>query len=112
MFAIAVTLLIINIHVPVSVGTGTALARFGRGIGRELGTLVSWALSFYVVGRVWIGHHTLFRDLRRIDQRLMGLNLLFLALVAFLPYATAVLGDWGDTSPGTAFYAASIAASA
>jgi uncharacterized membrane protein len=109
-FAIAVTLLIINIHVPVSVGTGTALARFGRGIGRELGTLVSWALSFYVVGRVWIGHHTLFRYLRRIDQRLMGLNLLFLALVAFLPYATAVLGDWGDTSPGTAFYAASIAA--
>jgi TMEM175 potassium channel family protein len=63
-----------------------------------------------VVGRVWIGHHTLFRYLRRIDQRLMGLNLLFLALVAFLPSATAVLGDWGDTGPGTAFYAASIAA--
>jgi uncharacterized membrane protein len=40
----------------------------------------------------------------------MGLNLLFLALVAFLPYATAVLGDWGDTAPGAAFYAASMAA--
>ena len=109
-FAIAVTLLIINIHVPVSVGTGTALARFGRGIGRELGTLVSWALSFYVVGRVWIGHHTLFRYLRRIDRRLISLNLLFLAFVAFLPYVTAVLGAWGNTAPGAAFYAAGIAA--
>ena len=109
-FAIAVTLLIINIHVPASVGTGPALARFGRGISQELGRIVSWALSFYVVGRVWIGHHTLFRYLRQIDQRLMTLNLLFLALVAFLPYATAVLGDWGDTGPGAAFYAASMAA--
>ena len=35
---------------------------------------------------------------------------LFLALVAFLPYATAVLGDWGDTGPGAAFYAASMTA--
>jgi uncharacterized membrane protein len=96
--------------VPASVGTGPAAARFTRGLGQELGRILSWALSFYVVGRVWIGHHTLFRYLRQIDQRLIGLNLLFLALVAFLPYATAVLGDWGNTGPGTAFYAASMAA--
>jgi uncharacterized membrane protein len=109
-FAIAVTLLIINVHVPASVGTGPAAARFARGLGQQLGQIISWALSFYVVARVWIGHHTLFRYLREIDARLLGLNLLFLALVAFLPYATAVLGDWGNTGPGAAFYAASMAA--
>ena len=48
-FAIAVTLLIINIHVPAADGTGPALARFGRGISQELGRILSWALSFYVV---------------------------------------------------------------
>jgi uncharacterized membrane protein len=63
-----------------------------------------------VVGRVWIGHHTLFRYLKGIDQRLIALNLVFLAFVAFLPYATAVLGDWGNTGAGAAFYAASMAA--
>jgi hypothetical protein len=109
-FAIAVTLLIINLHVPASMGTGPAAARFARGLGQELGRIVSWALSFYVVARAWIGHHTLFRYLRRVDSRLIALNLAFLALVAFLPYATAVLGDWGDTGPGTAFYAVSMAA--
>jgi uncharacterized membrane protein len=109
-FAIAVTLLIINLHVPASVGAGPALARFARGLGQETGRIVSWALSFYVVGRYWVGHHTLFRYLRRIDQRLIAWNLLFLAFVAFLPYATAVLGDWGNTGPGAAFYAASMAA--
>jgi len=109
-FAIAVTLLIINIHVPAAVGTGPALARFVHGLGQELGPILSWALSFYVVARVWIGHHTLFRYLREIDARLLGLNLGFLALVAFLPYATAVLRDWGSTSRGAAFYAASMAA--
>jgi uncharacterized membrane protein len=109
-FAIAVTLLIINVHVPALEGTGPALARFGRGLDQELGRIISWALSFFVVGRVWIVHHTMFRYLKRIDMRLIGLNLVLLALVAFLPYATAVLGDWGDTSPGAAFYAASMTA--
>jgi hypothetical protein len=45
-----------------------------------------------------------------LDRRLIALNLLFLACVAFLPYATAVLGTWGNTSPGVAFYAAATAA--
>jgi hypothetical protein len=80
-FAIAVTLLIINVHVPPSVGTGPAAARFARGMDQELGRIISWALSFYVVARVWIGHHTLFRYLREIDARLLGLTLLFLGLV-------------------------------
>jgi uncharacterized membrane protein len=109
-FAIAVTLLIFNVHVPPSVGTGPAAVRFARGLNQELGRIISWALSFYVVARVWIGHHTLFRYLREIDARLLGLNLLFLALVAFLPDPTAVLGNWGNTGPGAAFYAASMAA--
>jgi hypothetical protein len=37
--------------VPASVGSGPALARFTRGIGQELGRILSWALSFYVVAR-------------------------------------------------------------
>ena len=41
-------------------GTGPAQVRFVRGLGQELGRILSWALSFHVVGRVWIGHHTLF----------------------------------------------------
>jgi Endosomal/lysosomal potassium channel TMEM175 len=81
-FAIAVTLLIINVHVPPSVGTGPAAAGFVRGMNLEFGRIISWAPSFYVVARVWIGHHTLFRYLREIDARLLGLNLLFLALMA------------------------------
>jgi TMEM175 potassium channel family protein len=109
-FAIAITLLIINIRVPPSVGTGPALARFARGLSQELGRIVSWALSFYVIGRYWIGHHALFRYLERLDHRLISLNLLFLAFVAFLPYATAVVGVWGATAPGVAFYAVGIAA--
>jgi uncharacterized membrane protein len=105
-FAIAATLLIFNIKIPAAVGTGTALARFGRGLDEENGRILSWALSFYMIGRYWIAHHTMFRYLRHLDRRLIALNLLFLALVAFLPYATAVL----DTSPGVAFYAAATAA--
>jgi uncharacterized membrane protein len=109
-FAIAATLLVFNIRIPAAVGTGTALARFGRGLDQESGRILSWALSFYMIGRYWIAHHTMFRYFRHLDRRLIALNLLFLACVAFLPYATAVLGTWGDSSPGVAFYAAATAA--
>jgi TMEM175 potassium channel family protein len=109
-FAIAATLLVFNIKIPAAVGTGTALARFGRGLDQENGRILSWALSFYMIGRYWIAHHTMFRYIRHLDRRLIALNLLFLACIAFLPYATAVLGTWGGTSPGVAFYAAATAA--
>jgi uncharacterized membrane protein len=109
-FAIAVTLLVINIRVPVPPGGAATLGQFGHGLSGQTARILSWALSFYVAARYWVAHHTMFRYVIRFDRRLIGLNLLFLACVAFLPYATAVLGAWGDTRPGAAFYALSMAA--
>jgi uncharacterized membrane protein len=108
-FAIAVTLLVINIRVPVPPGGAATLGQFGHGLSTQTGRILSWALSFYVVARYWVAHHTMFRFVTRFDRRLVTLNLLFLACVAFLPYGTAVLGAWGDTRPGAAFYALSMA---
>lgn len=70
--------------------------------------LLSFALSFVVVGTFWLGHHRAFSRVRRVDGRLVGLNLGFLACVAFLPFPTAVLGDHGDTVPAVVLYAAAM----
>ena len=109
-FAIAITLLVINIRVPVRPGSAATVGQFGHGLAQQTGRILSWALSFFVVARYWMAHHTMFRFVSRFDRWLIGLNLLFLACVAFLPYGTAVLGSWGDTGPGAAFYALSMAA--
>ncbi len=103
-FAIAITLLVLDIKVPASVSAAT--------IGHEVPSMVSFGISFVVIGLFWIGHHSLSRYIAAFDRFLIGINLLFLGTIAFLPYPTRLLSA-GPDSPTTAavvLYAAWIAA--
>jgi uncharacterized membrane protein len=71
--------------------------------------VASYALSFAVIGLYWIGHHRVFGHIRRFDHRLILLNLVFLGLIAFLPFPTAVLGHYGGHRPAVLLYAGSLA---
>ena len=99
--AIAITLLVVDLRVPDVV----------RNARRELATaepkILSFGISFVVIGLFWLGHHHLFRYITALDRRLILLNLLFLGTIAFLPYPTALLSaTQGDHADSTAFYAA------
>ena len=103
--AIAITLLVVDLRVPDVV----------RNARRELATaepkILSFGISFVVIGLFWLGHHHLFRYITALDRRLILLNLLFLGTIAFLPYPTALLSaTQGDHADSTAFYAACVAA--
>jgi uncharacterized membrane protein len=105
-FAIAITLLALDLRVPV-----------GRSFqaGHELRTavpgIVSFAISFVVIGLFWLGHHSLFRHIIAFDRPLMLLNLLFLGTIAFLPFPTEVLGLTSTRQAAAViFYAACCAA--
>src|SRR5437763_209762 len=74
----------------------------------RLPELVSYVVSFAVLGGLWVRHHGFFRSLARIDTPLTWLNLVYLALVAFLPYPTRILGRYGDEPAATALYATTI----
>jgi hypothetical protein len=93
-FAIAITLLVIEIRLP----EGTAIAD-GRALLAALSSLLprylGFLVSFVVVGSFWLSHHRLFRSVRGFDERLLLLDLLFLLFVAFIPFPTAVLGRYG-----------------
>jgi TMEM175 potassium channel family protein len=102
-FAIAITLLAVNLPVPAvkgHVSTGTELSNAVPG-------LFSFGISFAVIGLFWLGHHAIFRYIVALDRPLIGLNLLFLGTIAFLPYPTAVLGVASGPHPAAiVFYAA------
>ena len=102
-FAIAITLLVVDL--PVKVASGTAVES-----GHELRTAVpdieSFLISFAVIGLFWIGHHSIFRYVTAFNRQLILLNLLFLGTIAFLPYPTQVLGTTSDQAPAVIFYAA------
>jgi uncharacterized membrane protein len=108
-FAIAITLLIIEIHVP----EGSP----EHGLWHELGDLwpsyFAFALSFFVILVTWVTHHDLMRLVRGVDHEFLIANGLALSYVTFLPFATAVLAahiDGPERSAAVTFYCATFVA--
>jgi uncharacterized membrane protein len=106
-FAIAITLLVLEIKVPHS----------GEALGRELLNLwpsyFAYSVSFIVIGAIWINHHAMFDHIVRADHQILLLNTLHLMFIAFLPFPTAVLADAlhnrADEAVATAFYGGTLA---
>ncbi len=104
-FAIALTLLIFNIKIP-QVHTEAALL---RALSDQWLAYMSYALSVVVVGVFWVAHHALFHYIRRVDRPLLWLNILFVGTVAFIPFPSALLGQYGQYRSVVAFYGATLA---
>ncbi len=88
-FAIAITLLILEVRPPHSAP------------GELAGDLVSlwpsyaaYTVSFAIIGIIWVNHHDIFRQIVAVDRPLLFLNLLLLLTVAFLPFPTVLLADY------------------
>jgi uncharacterized membrane protein len=102
-FAIAITVLVLDLHAPI--GPHGELQ-----LGKEIPSIVGFVLSFYVIGIYWQAHHTLFGRLEREDRLLRSTNLIFLLTIVFLPFPTSVIARFPDSATTTIFYAASAAA--
>ena len=104
-FAIALTLLVLNIPLPAD----------GDDLWSQLDDLLpnlgAYALSFAVLGFMWLRHHSFFRELRGIDRPLALLNLLYLGFVALIPFPTGLIAERGDESAAVIVYALTIALS-
>lgn len=106
-FAIVMTLLVLDIRVP-DVPSDVA-AREVPGLVLELWPKIfSYVLSFIVIGLYWIGHHQTFRYVRSYDRALLWLNLVFLLSISFIPFPTDLLGEYGELRFSVIFYAASL----
>lgn len=105
-FAFALTLLVLSITVPVLKGTVTS-GDVVTALQDRSQELVSWVVSFIVIGGFWIRHNVLSRKLERVNSRFLVLNLAFLALIAFIPYPTELMGKY-PTTASFVFYASVI----
>ena len=97
-FAVAMTLLVLEVKVPELGEPGSARELFGA-LRHALPTLVAYFFSFGMLGLFWVWHHRLAAKLARLDVPLLAISLLFLSLVSFFPFAAAVLGRY-PTNPG------------
>jgi TMEM175 potassium channel family protein len=87
-FAIAITLLVLDISIPKS-----EIAHLGTAILHAWPDYLGYVTSFLTIGGVWLTHHAIFRRLRLADARVMRLNLLLLMAVAFLPFPTRLMTE-------------------
>ena len=62
-----------------------------------------------MISTFWIIHHSIFRSIRAYDRNLLYINFLFLMFVAFVPFPTSLLGEYGNHQLPVAVYAASLA---
>ena len=103
-FAIAITLLVLNLGVDEGVRDG----ELGRALWDQHQNLFAYALSFAVIGRFWIVHHRFFGEVTGFDGRLIWLNLFYLAWIVLIPFSSQVLGDYGGSTAAEVLYAANL----
>jgi uncharacterized membrane protein len=107
-FAIAITLLALDIRLPGAEGSLTDQVLLERliAIGPKY---LAYVLSFLVIGIFWVSHHRRFRYFERTDNGLMLLNLFLLMGIAFMPFPTAIISSNGNQT-ATVFYALTVSA--
>jgi len=98
-FAIAITLLSLDIKLPSEQGSLTKLVMTNHDLFVELTGIwvkyVDYVISFLVIGLFWKAHLAKFRLIKRYDSTLILLNLLFLMVIAFIPFPTRILAEFG-----------------
>lgn len=105
-FAIAITLLILQIDVPEIVHENN----INNVLWELRPRFVSFGISFFVIARFWLVHLNLFAHVRRLDMKLVTFNMIFMALVVFLPFTTDFYGAHSSNKYVLAMYVLSIAA--
>jgi len=94
-FAIVVTLLVLELRIP-SLPDHTSAADLWHALFAMKNKFFGFVLSFVFVINLWFSHNILFKLFIKIDNTVLWLNNLFLLLVCFVPFPTALIGEYPD----------------
>jgi uncharacterized membrane protein len=108
-FAVAITLLVLNIRLP-ALTEGQAQANLAGELAAQWPHYFAYMLSFIVIGAFWKNHHQFFDHLARHDETFTWLNIIYLMCVVFIPFPTYVLSEYGDIRVSVILYAATLSA--
>ena len=108
-FAVAMTLLVLDIKPPVHLRFETNEALVDHLSALEH-SFVMYAISFVVLAMFWLGHHLQFHFVRHVDRRLLWINLAFLVLAVVVPFSTNLVGDHGHLQLPAVLYAVNLLA--
>jgi len=94
-FSIAITLLVLNLQIPKGITSLTDLLNRLQALWPNL---MSYILSFVIIGIYWVAHHNMFHYIKRSNRMFLWINILLLMCVAFIPFPAGLLGQFSFVS--------------
>jgi uncharacterized membrane protein len=88
-FAIVITLLILDIRFP-----DVDYSQFGATLVALLPRILAYVMSFIIIGVYWVKHHNSMHAMKKTDRRFLWLNILLLLCISFIPFPTSLLGRY------------------
>ena len=101
-FAIVITLLILDVHIPQDQPLTLA------SLWSVAPHLLAFVLSFIIVGLYWVAHHSMMHFVKVVDRQLLWLNLALLLMIVFVPFPTALLGEHPDNLLAVTLYGSNL----
>ena len=102
-FAIIITLLVLEIKVPHIAENGSS-AELGKALTGLLPKIISWIISFFTIAVIWVNHHKIFKQIKILDAGIFWWNAVLLLWCTLIPFPTAVLGDYPGNKAAIILY--------
>lgn len=99
-FAVAITLLVLDIKMSVTdaqghlLNDGVGTGSFWRALFEQWPMFAAFIISFFTIGIMWLNHHKLFKHIKHTNTGLIFLNTLLLMVIVFIPVPTAILAEY------------------
>jgi uncharacterized membrane protein len=106
-FAIAITLLAIEIRFP-ELRRLPSDADIWRGLGELAPKFMGFLIGFAIIAQYWTAHHRIFRFVRNYDTKLLWLNMLFLLFIVLMPFSSGLFSSYGIVRAAFIIYAINI----
>lgn len=101
--AVAITLLAFNLSV-----SGPGHGPLAHQLIERWPSFAAYLVSFFTIGIIWVNHHSLFKNLAKVDRTLMFLNLLLMLFVVIIPFATSTMAAYLRSGGADAHLAAAV----
>ena len=103
-FAIAITLLALEIRVP-QIPDGSVPALLPTALLGLWPKFFGFLISFWVIGNYWLAHHRIFHYISGYDRGLLLINLLFLMWIVLMPFSSSLISEYGNQQIAVIIYA-------
>lgn len=102
-FAIIITLLVLEIKVP-HIHEHHSANELVKALSGLLPKFIGWIISFFTIAVIWVNHHKIFKQIKQLDNGIFWWNAFLLLWSSFIPFPTAVLGDYPDNQTSVVLY--------